>query len=100
MLNGYDDTTVSHRPPVPSHKHIAPAVIFEWNEINSCLRGSGWVEKLESLNWMTFPLTYQTTYLISRISQVLQQRENTAVSRWPVSLCMYGGSARISRPYS
>ena len=47
---GYDDTTVSHRPTVPSHKHIAPAVIFEWDEINSCLRGSEWVEKLKSLN--------------------------------------------------
>ena len=26
------------------------AVIFEWDEINSCLRGSEWVEKLKSLN--------------------------------------------------
>ena len=24
--------------------------IFEWDEVNSCLRGSEWVEKLKSLN--------------------------------------------------
>ncbi len=53
---------LSRRPTVRSHKHIAPAVIFGWDEINSCLRGSEWVEKLESLTWMTFSVTHQTTY--------------------------------------